>query len=1069
MKNKDATPAQTILEQYLNPPHIPSDGLREAFDRAGQDGLLYRGLPFFSWNGDLDPEELRRQVREMKKAGLAGFFMHGRTGLITEYLSEHWMACVEACIDEAKKVGMHAWLYDENGFPSGGADGRVAQGGPDYERKSLCCVEETALTFQWKDTTLAAFAAERNGDSFEHVRPLSNDPSAPHLDRQTVILHFFYTLHGYVDVLSKQAIGRFIDLTYGHYLAMFGDRFGTEIPGIFTDEPSYGLLPWSFELPERFRRETGEGILDALPGLFYRVPGFQKARHDFWSTVVTMFVEAYMGQIGPWCQAHGLALTGHVAWAETLMGQMTFHGASMPSYEPMQLPGTNHLAVRLMDAMREKQLTSVARQFSKPRVLSETSGGMGWGVDFEHVKWVMEWQLALGVNLFCPHLNHYTLRGLTKRDVPPSYHYQQPWWNEYKLLNDYIARLSFVLTQGKRTADLLVIHPIGSAWTLFDGTEISGGVDTHGGAELVAYNDRQAEICNALLAIHRDFDYGDELLLSRHGTVEGDRLRMGDVTYGIVILPELLSIRRSTLDLLHSFSENGGALVCIGPPPAMIAGVFSEEPAEVFSRAHHLTLPPWPADFQKAGRFFQPKCFEGTLTALKTEMDRISPPPLQIKDATGRETPHIFAHESALEGGWRSLFLVNISREETLEATVKLSARDLSVERWDAETGETERVPSRQEGDLAVLSLRFLPMQSHLLVLKPKDSRVAVEHLRRETLATVDLSGQWSVACDEPNALTIDYCRWASDGGSWSPPVPTLKLFGEWTQRMREHPGSAPLLALEYAFEVDPAASLDLGGLVLVVETPELFAITVNGQQVSSKDVGWWRDIAFRKIPIGTRVKPGENRIRLTGKWTPRTEIESIYLLGDFGVRACAPYREGDRQTALTDGGFVLSQRPNTVDTGNFASGMDLTTHGYPFYAGNAELTRIVSVPAAWFHAGSRRLFLEMNPPHAVLVRAIVNGHDVGAKAWRPFEFDVTRWIRPGDNEITLKLCGSCRNLLGPHHHWRGEVLYTGVAFGFTKSADEDEPQVPQNTWLDRYCFVQFGLSDTPKLRLEGI
>ena len=51
----------------------------------------YRPIPFWSWNDKLDPEELRRQIREMKKAGLGGFFMHARGGLQTAYLSDEWM------------------------------------------------------------------------------------------------------------------------------------------------------------------------------------------------------------------------------------------------------------------------------------------------------------------------------------------------------------------------------------------------------------------------------------------------------------------------------------------------------------------------------------------------------------------------------------------------------------------------------------------------------------------------------------------------------------------------------------------------------------------------------------------------------------------------------------------------------------------------------------------------------------------------------------------------------------------------------------------------------------------
>lgn len=41
----------------------------------------FREVPFWSWNDELDPEELVRQIDLMDKAGWGGFFMHSRVGL----------------------------------------------------------------------------------------------------------------------------------------------------------------------------------------------------------------------------------------------------------------------------------------------------------------------------------------------------------------------------------------------------------------------------------------------------------------------------------------------------------------------------------------------------------------------------------------------------------------------------------------------------------------------------------------------------------------------------------------------------------------------------------------------------------------------------------------------------------------------------------------------------------------------------------------------------------------------------------------------------------------------------
>ena len=48
------------------------------------------GLPFWSWNDELEIEKLIQQIREMHKNGYGGFFMHARSGLKTDYLKEKW-------------------------------------------------------------------------------------------------------------------------------------------------------------------------------------------------------------------------------------------------------------------------------------------------------------------------------------------------------------------------------------------------------------------------------------------------------------------------------------------------------------------------------------------------------------------------------------------------------------------------------------------------------------------------------------------------------------------------------------------------------------------------------------------------------------------------------------------------------------------------------------------------------------------------------------------------------------------------------------------------------------------
>ena len=78
------------------------------------------------WTGRAKEEALRRQIRIMKEMGLGGFFIFDVfTGLETRHLSAEWFVCVRACCEEAERLGMKAWLYDEDRYPSGAAGGRA--------------------------------------------------------------------------------------------------------------------------------------------------------------------------------------------------------------------------------------------------------------------------------------------------------------------------------------------------------------------------------------------------------------------------------------------------------------------------------------------------------------------------------------------------------------------------------------------------------------------------------------------------------------------------------------------------------------------------------------------------------------------------------------------------------------------------------------------------------------------------------------------------------------------------------------------------------------------------------
>ena len=456
----------------------------------------YRGTPFWSWNAEMTPEEVRRQVRELYEQGVGGFFIHSRDGLETPYLGREWMDCVEAAVDEAKQLGIAAWLYDDDRWPSGNAGGMVAAGGDAYRLKGLTLqVCDTCDPAVWQEEHLiAVFTALVQGDVIYWLERLENamtkipepeeNKQYPGCRQVFLILRLeisakseWFNGETPVDNLNPDTVQRFLHLTHDKYLERFGEEFGKTIPGIFTDEPSladthsaFGAdrswIPWTYGFAEYFREKNGYDPIDRIPLFFFEGDGSTKVRHDYWHAIALRFSENYSGQIAAWCRDHHLLMTGHFLQEDKLGLSTRVSGATMPLYEYEDIPGVDILQDKTDEFLTVKQCVSVAHQMGKKNVISETYGVTGWDFTFEGQRHIGDWQYALGVNKRCQHLSLYSLTGGRKRDCPPGFGYNIPWWSRDHVIEDYFGRLSAVLEEGSPSQQYLLLHPATTAWSM---------------------------------------------------------------------------------------------------------------------------------------------------------------------------------------------------------------------------------------------------------------------------------------------------------------------------------------------------------------------------------------------------------------------------------------------------------------------------------------------------------------------------------------------------------------------------------------------------------------------------
>lgn len=475
----------------------------------------YRPLPFWSWNEKLNTEETREQVKMMAKAGMGGFFMHARGGLQTEYMGDEWFENVSVATDEAEKSNMSAWAYDENGWPSGFGNGIVNGKGVKYQQKYLRMTKH-----EHKENFIA-----RSGNYY-----------------------FYYDVNPfYVDTLDGEAVREFINAAYKPYY----EKYKNQIEGFFTDEPqiSRNGIPWSFVFEKEYDKRYNEKLYDHLEELFLAVGDYKNTRVRFWKMVTELFSENYFKQIYDWCNKRNMKFTGHLASEETMLSQLISNGACMPHYEYFNMPGMDWLGRNMYDCLTARQVSSVAEQLGKKQVLSETFALCGHNVSFDELKGIYEWQMSRGINRLCQHLEGYSLRGIRKRDYPPAMYYQQPWWEEYDKFIDAVSRVGMILSGGEKKADVLLIHPQTTAWTLYDDGENKG---------LKELDKKFVDKVKELEEKHIIFHLGDEIIMERHARVEKDKLIIGDQSYSYVLNPCGKILLQNTVKLLDEFKRNGG-------------------------------------------------------------------------------------------------------------------------------------------------------------------------------------------------------------------------------------------------------------------------------------------------------------------------------------------------------------------------------------------------------------------------------------------------------------------------------------------------------------------------------
>ena len=513
----------------------------------------FRSLPFWAWNDKLDADKLVEQIDWMHENGIGGFFMHARSGLVTEYMSEEWMKAIDTCVKRANELGMEAWAYDENGWPSGFAGGKLLEDIKNHDKYLTCTIGE------YDENALVSYI-----DTGDKLIRSKGGEAATYLN---VYEHYATST---ADILNPEVTDKFIELTHEEYRKLYGEEFSKKLRGFFTDEPQYYRWDTTYTdmIVKYFSEVYGEDIFDGLGLLFLNREGYREFRYKFWYGLHKLMLENHSKRVFEWCDKNGVELTGHYVEETSLHGQMMCCGGVMPFYEYEHNPGIDWLGRYCDTNLSSRQALSVARQLGREKVLCEMYAATGWDITPRELKNLTENLYLNGINISCQHLLPYSERASRAHDFPAHFSKDNPWVRyNFKDYNDYFTYLGALLSESQENVKVAVLHPIHTAYLYY--TKYEDAPDINVVAEI---NGKFGETLEKLNSKNIAYHFIDEVLFSKYGKIDGKSICCGECKYDYLVIPAgLETMDEFTEQMVSEYVKAGGKVLIDGEKPKFIA------------------------------------------------------------------------------------------------------------------------------------------------------------------------------------------------------------------------------------------------------------------------------------------------------------------------------------------------------------------------------------------------------------------------------------------------------------------------------------------------------------------
>ncbi len=630
--------------------------------------------------------------------------------------------------------GLHAWIYDEKGYPSGTAGGAVVDENPDFVAEGLYCYE------YWKtlsgpclyradvpgDHLVAALLLPLDGEDPIDVTHTQDARGTLRIPVPEGAYHLFMMSRrrlfdgthaaesyseprNYICLSDKAATEAFLRITYEGYARLLQEEFGKGILAFFTDEPSliswnirqavYPIVPWHHTFPDLFQRRYGYSIALAVAAVVTR-RGREviRRRCDFWDFVADTVADGYFGTIQDWCHAHNIKFSGHFLEEERLSAHVINYGSFYRSMRRMDWPGIDQLDSEPQRLMARDKLP-IARLAAS---FADISGEKESFTEFsDHssrmenkqigLDWIfasVNWHLAMGVNNFT---SYYDFSAFSPEQI--------------RQLNDYTARLGYLLRQGKRSSQVAVLYPEATIWAAYTPSVVERARDFS--PETLRVENALRDVSWQLLERQIDFDYIDEKLL-QSGKIKQGQLRYRDREYRAIVFPAVTVLERETMRRLEELAQNGVSLIFLGGIPDVARE--TGEPCDFASRMMRYR---GQANFYSSADVHLPGMTK--IPALPRQL-LLTPARLECvltgaegagKIVDGEVLSDAILSHLRVDGDTRILFLTNMGGKP-YEGSIALRGAT-HVQMANPMDGTIEEIHCAQEGELCKIPVRLKP------------------------------------------------------------------------------------------------------------------------------------------------------------------------------------------------------------------------------------------------------------------------------------------------------------------------------------------------------------------------